>query len=163
MPTWSHLPRPADTPITQEIPRGLEGLPRGWGQRSSMRAEEVPLFLSLGKSGEFPEPPCVGVGEAAWHTFPLLSLPASGAAVRLSTSPGAILSTVCRSEGVVSAFLEHLTQEARVGLLRVQVDQPRQRPEGLDFQKAEPLGPHWGCLPHGLVTGRCDSWIKDGL
>ena len=45
MPTWSHLPRPEDTPITQEIPRSLEGLPRGWGQRSSMRAEELPSAL----------------------------------------------------------------------------------------------------------------------
>lgn len=116
-----------------------------------MRAEEVPLFLSLGKSGEFPEPPCVGVGEAAWHTFPPLSSPASGAAVRLSTSPGAVLSTVCWSEGVASAFPEQLTQEARVGLRRVPADQPRQRQQGLDSQKAEPLGPPWAAFHTGLL------------
>ena len=78
MPTWSHLPRPEDTPVAQEIPRGLEGLCRGWGQRSSMRTEEVPSVLITREVRRVPEPR-VGVGEGAWHTFPLLSPPASGA------------------------------------------------------------------------------------
>lgn len=113
MPTWSHLPRPEDTPIAQEILRGLEVLCMGRGQRSSMRTEEVPSVLITWEVRRVSGASCRGRGGSLAHiSSPLIAgkrgcLSASAAVWVLFS----VLSALC----MASAFPGYLIQEPKVG------------------------------------------------